>query len=179
MDRALRDARPACACPLRRPAHIRRPGHRHRRRLEPLTHLVPPDVGDARDVAGLFVYLASGGGVATASEIGRRIRAAGLTTVLDAARYPRVGCCVAIFLAGRASFRRPLEHDLVRPHPGASLLLGGPHRPAITGCAAARATATASGAAGRRPARRESRAASADSAGTPRSPVSAALSSRQ
>jgi len=48
-----------------------------------------------------FVYLASGGGdIAIAGEIGRRIRAARLTTVVDAARYPCIGACVAVFLAG-------------------------------------------------------------------------------
>jgi hypothetical protein len=47
------------------------------------------------------VFLASGGGsVLAAHEIGLQIRAAGLSTVVDAARFPCASACTAIFLAG-------------------------------------------------------------------------------
>jgi len=57
----------------------------------------------ARQLPGriAFVYLASGGGdIEVARDIARSVRAAGLTTVVDASRYPCVGPCVAIFAAG-------------------------------------------------------------------------------
>jgi hypothetical protein len=47
------------------------------------------------------VYLASGGGsIQAAEEIGRQIRAAGLTTVVDAARDRCASACSLIFLSG-------------------------------------------------------------------------------
>jgi hypothetical protein len=47
------------------------------------------------------VFLASGGGsVQAAHEIGQQIRSAGLSTVVDAARFPCASACTAVFLAG-------------------------------------------------------------------------------
>ncbi len=86
-----------------------------------------------------YVYLASGGGfVAEAIEIGRLVRAEGLSTIVDARKAVCASACTAIFIAGRQRFylNAPEASDLrQRPgrgglgfHDGNSAVARGPDR---------------------------------------------------